>query len=80
MSDDHFTVESPGVLPGLVLIDNIQEFHFSRNTKIVELLNEYNLVKELGEGVDRVYRDMAAAGLSEPEYIQLDKDFLQALF
>ena len=35
--------------------------------KIVELLNEYDLVKEFGEGVDRIYRDMKAAGLHEPE-------------
>lgn len=37
---------------------------------IVELLNEYDLVKEFGEGVDRIYRDMAEAGLPEPEYRQ----------
>ena len=70
MFDDHLTVESPGILPGLVRVDNIREFHFSRNPKIVELLNEYDLVKEFGEGVDRVYRDMAEAGLPEPEYRQ----------
>ena len=72
MFDDHFTVESPGILPGLVRIDNIREFHFSRNPKIVELLNEYDLVKEFGEGVDRIYRDMADAGLPEPEYRQAE--------
>ena len=70
MFDDHFTVESPGILPGLVRVDNIREFHFSRNPMIVELLNEYDLVKEFGEGVDRIYRDMAEAGLPEPEYRQ----------
>ena len=70
MFDDHFTVESPGILPGLVRVNNIREFHFSRNPMVVELLNEYDLVKEFGEGVDRVYRDMAAAGLPEPEYRQ----------
>lgn len=70
MFDDHFTVESPGILPGLVRVSNIREFHFSRNPMIVELLNEYDLVKEFGEGVDRVYRDMAEAGLPEPEYRQ----------
>lgn len=70
MFDDHFTVESPGILPGLVRVSNIREFHFSRNPKIVELLNEYDLVKEFGEGVDRVYRDMEEAGLPEPVYRQ----------
>jgi len=70
MFDDHFTVESPGILPGLVRVSNIREFHFSRNPMIVELLNEYDLVKEFGEGVDRIYRDMEEAGLPEPEYRQ----------
>ena len=72
MFDDHLEVESPGILPGLVRISNIREFHFSRNPKIVELLTEYEFVKELGEGVDRVYRDMAKAGLPEPEYRQAE--------
>ena len=72
MFDDHFTVESPGILPGLVRVNNIREFHFSRNPKIVELLNEYDLVKEFGEGVDRIYRDMAEAGLPDPEYRQAE--------
>lgn len=70
MFDDHFLVESPGTLPGLVRINNIREYHFSRNPKIVELLNDYDLVKEFGEGVDRIYRDMEDAGLPEPEYRQ----------
>ena len=70
MYDDHFVVESPGILPGIVRIDNIREFHFSRNPKIVELLTEYDLVKEFGEGVDRVFREMEEAGLPEPIYRQ----------
>ena len=28
MFDDHLTVESPGILPGLVRVNNIREFHF----------------------------------------------------
>ena len=70
MFDDHFVVESPGMLPGLVRVNNIREFHFSRNPKIVEFLNEYDLVKEFGEGVDRIFRDMQDAGLPKPEYKQ----------
>ena len=72
MYDDHLDVESPGLLPGIVRVNNIREFHFSRNPKIVELFTEYDLVKEYGEGVDRVYRDMEAAGLPDPVYRQSD--------
>ncbi len=70
MFDDHFIVESPGILPGLVRVNNIRELHFSRNPKIVDLLMEYDYVKEFGEGVDRVFDDMAEAGLPDPEYQQ----------
>ena len=72
MYDDHFDVESPGLLPGIVRVNNIREFHFSRNPKIIELLTEYDLVKEYGEGVDRIFRDMEEAGLPEPVYRQSD--------
>lgn len=68
MFDDHFTVESPGMLPGIVRTNNIREIHFSRNPKIFEFLHEYEYVKEFGEGVDRMYREMSEAALPEPEY------------
>ena len=68
MFDNHLTVESPGMLPGLVRTNNIREIHFSRNPKIFEFLREYEYVKEFGEGVDRMFREMEAAGLPAPEY------------
>ncbi len=68
MFDDHFMVESPGMLSGIVRTNNIREIHFSRNPKIFEFLHEYEYVKEFGEGVDRMYREMSEAGLPEPEY------------
>ncbi len=70
IKDVKFTGRILDQLPGLVRVSNIREFHFSRNPKIVELLNEYDLVKEFGEGVDRIYRDMEEAGLPEPVYRQ----------
>ena len=68
MFDDHMTVESPGQLPGLVRPNNMREMHFSRNPKIIEFLHVYEYVKEFGEGVDRMYREMEYAGLPDPEY------------
>lgn len=68
MFDDHMIVESPGKLPGLVRTSNIREMHFSRNPKIIEFLHVYEYVKEFGEGVDRMYREMECAGLPAPEY------------
>ena len=44
--------------------------HFSRNPKIALYMRSYKLVKEFGEGVDRMFREMAEAGLPAPEYKQ----------
>ena len=68
MFDDRIVVESPGMLPGLVRLNNIRSVHFSRNPKIAEYLHEYNYVQEFGEGVDRLFREMESAGLPDPEY------------
>ena len=70
--DHHYVVESPGILPGLVRIDNIRQMHFSRNPKIAEFMQQYKLVKEFGEGVDRMFREMAEAGNPAPEYKQVE--------
>ena len=70
--DDHITVESPGIFPGLVRPKNIRTTHFSRNPKIAAYMHEYKLVKEYGEGVDRMYRELEAAGNPEPEFNQQD--------
>ncbi len=61
-------VESPGRLPGLVRAENIRYTHFSRNPKIAEFLKIYSFVKEYGEGVDRMCKELEAAGLQAPEY------------
>lgn len=68
MFDDRIVVESPGKLPGLVKTDNIRHTHFSRNPKIAEFLKAYSFVKEYGEGVDRMYKELEAAGLQGLEY------------
>ena len=70
--DHHYVVESPGILPGMVRIDNIRQMHFSRNPKIVQFMQQYKLVKEFGEGVDRMFREMAEAGNPAPEYKQVE--------
>lgn len=68
---DRITVESPGILPGIVRLNNLRTVHFSRNPKIAEFLHQYEYVKEFGEGIDRMFTEMEAAGLPEPEYANL---------
>ena len=68
MFDDRLVFETPGKLPGIVRTDNIRYTHFSRNPKIAEYLKAYNYVKEFGEGVDRICRELTALGVPEPQY------------
>ena len=62
MFDDRLVFESPGRLPGTVKPSNIRHTHFSRNPKIAQFLKAYDFVKEFGEGVDRVCRELEANG------------------
>lgn len=39
---------------------------------IVESMREYKLVKEFGEGVDRMFREMSEVGNPSPEYKQVE--------
>ena len=68
MFDDHISVESPGRLPGVVKVDNIWHTHFSRNPKIAEYLKAYEYVKEYGEGVPRMFKELEDVGLNRPQY------------
>ena len=46
--------------------------HFSRNPNIAQMLHEYEYVREFGEGIDRIYREMAEVGQPAPEFKQYD--------
>ena len=64
MFDNRLVFESPGRLPGTVKPSNIRHTHFSRNPKIAQFLKAYDYVKEFGEGVDRMCRELEANGTS----------------
>ena len=68
MFNDRIVVESPGNLPGLVRPENIRHTHFSRNQRIAQYLKAYTYVKEFGEGVDRMCREMEEKGLPTVRY------------
>ena len=72
MYDDRLEILSPGKLPNLVTVDNIQETRFSRNPQIARVLTEFGLVRELNEGVKRIYADMKEQNLDSPIYTEND--------
>ena len=70
MFDDRLEIESPGRFPNIVTADNISYTRFSRNKTISRVMTEFEWVRELNEGVKKIYADMAEAGLPAPEYIE----------
>ena len=68
MFDDRLEVDSPGSFAGIVNKDNIRYTHFSRNPKIATFLKDYGYVKEYGEGVDRMCKELESIGLPAPVF------------
>lgn len=70
MYDDRLEIKSPGKLPNIVTVDNIQETRYSRNPRIARVLTDFGWVRELNEGVKRIYADMAGFFLEAPIYTE----------
>ncbi len=68
MFDDRLEVESPGKLPGLVRLHNMRHIHFSRNPLIARVMTEMKYMRDFGEGVDRMFREMEAMSMPAPVY------------
>ena len=67
-------IQSPGKLPGAVTLDNIRNHRFSRNPTIARVFSAFDWVRELNEGVDKIFQEMDEAGLPAPEY-ENDNDY-----
>jgi ATP-dependent DNA helicase RecG len=65
---DRLECYSPGRLPGHVTLANIVQERFSRNETLVQVLADLGLIERLGYGIDRMLRQMEAAGLPPPEF------------
>jgi ATP-dependent DNA helicase RecG len=68
MFDDRLEITSPGKLPNIVTVDNIKITRYSRNPRISRVLNDFGWVRELNEGVKRIFADMEEFYLDSPVY------------
>ena len=57
MFDDRLEILSPGALPNIVMLDNMRTTRYSRNPRIARTLLEFGWVRELNEGVKRIYTE-----------------------
>jgi len=66
MHEDAIEVRSPGGLPAHVTVENIREEQFSRNPRIMDILQRIGFVEQLGSGMDTIFDEMERNLLQEP--------------
>jgi ATP-dependent DNA helicase RecG len=78
MFDDRMEVRSPGQLVEPVTLDRLQKrerVHASRNPRIVRVLTDLGYMRELGEGIPRMFDVMEREGLYPPGF-RLEADVI----
>jgi len=69
--DDRLEIKSPGALLATVSLDalrNLKRPHESRNVMIARVLRELGYMREMGEGVGRMFYTMREFDLIDPEF------------
>lgn len=80
---DRLEVLSPGKLLSKLTIEDLKELkgaHETRNTYLARVLREYGYIRELGEGIRRMFELMKSNELVEPQISSPNKSFIVTLF
>ncbi|MEM9887115.1 MAG: ATP-binding protein [Bacteroidota bacterium] len=80
---DRLEVLSPGKLLSKLTIEDLKELrgaHETRNTYVARVLREFGYIRELGEGIRRMFELMKSNELVEPEISSPNKSFIVTLF
>lgn len=81
--DDRMEVKSPGRLLSSIPINDLKELkgaHQSRNVFIARVLRELGYMREMGEGIRRIYASVRSFELVDPEIHADQISFMVALF
>lgn len=66
--DDRLEISNSGPLPAQVTIENIREQRYARNPQLARVLADMQYVRELNEGVPRIFNAMRESMLAQPVY------------
>ncbi|MFI2711986.1 ATP-binding protein [Micromonospora sp. NPDC018662] len=81
--NDRMEIKSPGQLLSTVSLADLRSLkgvHESRNPLIARVLREVGLVREMGEGIRRIFEVMKSSALATPELANDSSGFLVKLF
>lgn len=70
--NDRLEISNSGPLPAQVTIENIKTERFARNPRVARVLEDMGYVRQLNEGVSRIYESMEKSMLSVPEYKEIN--------
>ncbi len=70
--DNRLEISNSGPLPAQVTVENIRTERFARNPRIARVLEDMGFVRQLNEGVSRIYKSMERSMLSIPEYKEVN--------
>lgn len=80
---DRLEIISPGSLLSTISLADIKALrgvHESRNPLVARVLREVGYVREMGEGIRRIFDVMRSSSLAEPEFQSDDNNFTVTLF
>jgi len=80
---DRMEIVSPGHVLSTISVEDIRKLkgaHESRNPLIARVLREVGYVREMGEGIRRIFDVMRSNALAEPDIQSDDNDFSVTLF
>ena len=75
---DRLTIKSPGLLLSTIKISDLLAFknvHESRNTYVAKILRERKIMRELGEGIKRIYDILNDSEIGLPKIESVDSSF-----
>ncbi len=70
--DDRLEISNSGPLPAQVTVETIMKERYSRNPRIARVLSEMGYVRELNEGVPRIFSAMHQSMLADPVYTDVN--------
>lgn len=75
---DRLEIQSPGELLSVIKVDDLEKqkgVHQSRNSNIAKALREIGFMRELGEGIRRIFELMRNNDLEAPKFESKNKSF-----
>jgi ATP-dependent DNA helicase RecG len=81
--DDRLSIENPGELLSSITIKDLETLsgaHQSRNTYVARVLRETGFIRELGEGIRRIFELMQKNDMVQPKIISRNKTYSITLY